>query len=108
MDRFFSDVFGETFRGSLAGDGGRTEAATYHLPVNIAETDTGYRIQASVPGLKPEEVESRRAREAAGRCGFQQVRLPRRAEALKREAGDPDASPFPNVEARRIPAGDLR
>lgn len=57
MDRLFSDVFGEAFRGSLAGDGGRTEAATYHLPVNIAETETGYRIQAPVPGFKPEEVE---------------------------------------------------
>ena len=57
MDRLFSDVFGEAFRGSMAGDGGRTEAATYHLPVNIAETDTGYRIQAPVPGFKPEEVE---------------------------------------------------
>lgn len=47
MDRLFSDVFGEAFRGSLAGEGGRTEAATYHLPVNITETDTGQDLLTS-------------------------------------------------------------
>jgi len=57
MDRLFGDVFGESMRGSPTGDGGRTGAPTYHLPVDIVEVDNGYRIQAPVPGFKPENVE---------------------------------------------------
>jgi HSP20 family protein len=58
MDRLFSDVFGETApTGRPAGDGGRTGMLTRHLPLDIMETETGYRIEAPVPGFKPEEVE---------------------------------------------------
>lgn len=41
----------------MPGEQGRTGAPTYHLPVDIVETDGGYRIQAPVPGFKPEDVE---------------------------------------------------
>jgi HSP20 family protein len=30
---------------------------TFHLPVNIVDTEQGYRIQAPVPGFRPEDVE---------------------------------------------------
>jgi HSP20 family protein len=62
MDRLFGDVFGEMF-----GPGERPEQRavpegtgqlpTYFLPVNIAETEKGYRIEAPVPGFRPENVE---------------------------------------------------
>jgi HSP20 family protein len=57
MDRLFSDVFGNAYQGSMAGNGDTSDALTYHLPVNIAETEQGYRIEAPVPGFKPEDVE---------------------------------------------------
>jgi HSP20 family protein len=52
MDRLFSDVFGPAYRGLMAEDG-----APGHLPVNIAETDRGYRVEAPLPGVRPEDVE---------------------------------------------------
>ena len=57
MDRLFSDLFGEPMRSPLTAEMGRAGAPTYHLPVDIAEVDNGYRIQAPVPGFKPEDVE---------------------------------------------------
>ncbi len=58
LDRLFSDVFGEPFPRSARKDGdGERQMATYHLPVNIAETKNGYRIEAPVPGFRPEDVE---------------------------------------------------
>jgi HSP20 family protein len=62
LDRLFGDVFGEMYgpmeRGNGGGrEGARDERPTLHLPVNISETDRGYRIEAPVPGFKPEDVE---------------------------------------------------
>jgi HSP20 family protein len=61
MDRLFSDVFGPAYRGLMTEDGGREggrrDGGGQHLPVNIAETDTGYRIEAPLPGVRPEDVE---------------------------------------------------
>jgi HSP20 family protein len=64
MDRLFGDVFGEMFTvpaQSGEGNGDREssppELPTYHLPVNISETENGYRIEAPVPGFRPEDVE---------------------------------------------------
>src|SRR5438105_279288 len=61
IDRLFSDMFGEanvgTSREDRTGDGGRSELPTFHLPVNIVDTEQGYRIMAPVPGFKPEDVE---------------------------------------------------
>lgn len=63
MDRLFGDVFGDVFgpvgtsQGmERSGEGGR-QLATYHLPVNISESKDGYRIEAPVPGFRPEDVE---------------------------------------------------
>ena len=62
MDRLFGDIFGESWTGMQPGDGGRTGQQgqgrpTYHLPVNVRETDSGYMIEAPVPGFRPEDVE---------------------------------------------------
>jgi HSP20 family protein len=54
MDRLFSDVFGDSF-GRMGGDDGGM--ATFHLPVDIKETENGYVINAPVPGFNPEDVE---------------------------------------------------
>jgi HSP20 family protein len=62
MDRLFGDMFGDVLGATQGmertegGDGGR-QLPTFHLPVNIAETDDGYRIEAPVPGFRPEDVE---------------------------------------------------
>lgn len=58
MDRLFGDMFGDGDAVQQGeGDGQRRTAATYRLPVDIQETDTGYRIQTPVPGFRPEDVE---------------------------------------------------
>lgn len=67
MDRLFGEMFGDAFgpTGSTQGmqqrtgdgNGGRSQLPTYHLPVNIAEEKNGYRIDAPVPGFKPEDVD---------------------------------------------------
>jgi HSP20 family protein len=66
MDRLFGDVFGDMFAtpGTMqgtekaeGGEGGRRGPLTYHLPVNISETRDGYRIEAPVPGFRPEDVD---------------------------------------------------
>ena len=66
MDRLFGDVFGDIFTSGMpthgteraeGGDGGRRRHPTYHLPVNISETKDSYRIEAPVPGFRPEDVE---------------------------------------------------
>jgi HSP20 family protein len=54
MDRLFSDVFGDSFGRMGDDDGGM---ATFHLPVDIKETENGYVINAPVPGFNPEDVE---------------------------------------------------
>ena len=61
MDRLFGDVFGDTYthagqqqEGSPQEPGQRP---TYHLPVNISQTENGYRIEAPVPGFRPQDVE---------------------------------------------------
>lgn len=57
LDRLFSDMFGEGPWGATAGDRDRGGALTYRLPVDIVETEQGYRIQAPVPGFRPQDVE---------------------------------------------------
>jgi HSP20 family protein len=57
MDRLFGDVFGETFGSSQEGSADRGVAPIHRLPVDIAEVEGGYRIQAAVPGFRPEDVE---------------------------------------------------
>jgi HSP20 family protein len=59
MDRLFADMFGEMGMAMrpIMGDGGEGGTPTYHLPVNIMETDSGYMIEAPVPGFKPEDVD---------------------------------------------------
>lgn len=66
MDRLFGEVFGDAFTTGMptqvtertdGGNGGRRRLPTYHLPVNISETKDGYRIEAPVPGFRPEDVE---------------------------------------------------
>lgn len=51
MDRMFREFFGSNW------SDGRLGARTYSLPVDVAETEDGYRVQATLPGFKPEEVE---------------------------------------------------
>jgi HSP20 family protein len=31
--------------------------ATYSLPIDVSETDEGYRVQATLPGFQPEHVD---------------------------------------------------
>jgi HSP20 family protein len=50
MDR----LFGELLQGSMEGG---PEANLFRLPVDITESDKGYRIKAPLPGFKPEEVD---------------------------------------------------
>lgn len=57
MDRLFSDVFGPAYRGFMTEDGGMMDGMGQHLPVNIQETDMGYRIEGPLPGVKPDDVE---------------------------------------------------
>src|SRR5690242_9038366 len=61
IDRLFSDVFGDAStsasREDRGGKGGGDDMPTFHLPVNIADTDQGYRIEAPVPGFRPEDVD---------------------------------------------------
>lgn len=57
MDRLFGNLFAEVFESPSAGEGRRTGVPSYRLPVDIVETENGYRIQAPVPGFRPEDVE---------------------------------------------------
>jgi HSP20 family protein len=57
MDRLFGDIFGEPLGTSQAGDGSGSDEPIYRLPVDIVEVENGYRIQAPVPGFRPEDVE---------------------------------------------------
>lgn len=57
MDRLFSETFGDAFRSSQVADTPSTEVATYRLPINVFQTDRGYRIEAPLPGVKPSDVE---------------------------------------------------
>ena len=52
MDRLFGDFFPST-----AGEDDQAAWPARYLPVDIVETDEGYRLEASVPGFKPEEVD---------------------------------------------------
>jgi HSP20 family protein len=54
MDRLFEDFFGST---PTTGTVRRPTTPTYTLPLDVKETESGYQIQAPVPGFKPEEVE---------------------------------------------------
>jgi HSP20 family protein len=50
MDRVFGEAYGQSGRAAQ-------ERPTLHLPVNIKETESDYRIEAPVPGFAPEEIE---------------------------------------------------
>jgi len=50
MDRFFDEPFGEMPVLWRRGDG-------YNLALDVAEQDDKYVVKASVPGIKPEDVE---------------------------------------------------
>lgn len=55
MDRLYDDFFGGV---TNDGDGNRLQALPiYSLPIDVREVDSGYEIEAQVPGFKPEEVE---------------------------------------------------
>ncbi len=54
MDRLFEDIFGTA---APAGGGVRQGLPTYFLPLDVREGESGYEIEAPVPGFKPEEVE---------------------------------------------------
>ena len=57
MDRLFMETFGDAFRRSQVADAPSTGVATYRLPINVVQTDGGYRIEAPLPGVKPDDVE---------------------------------------------------
>lgn len=50
MDRVFGEAYGQSSRSPQ-------ERPSLHLPVNVRETDTDYRIEAPVPGFKPDDIE---------------------------------------------------
>ena len=50
MDRMFREFFGPTWTN---GSG----ATSYPLPVDVSETEEGYRVRAALPGFKPDQVE---------------------------------------------------
>jgi len=53
MDRLFTDFFGNG-----ADDyEGQARPATWYLPLDIMDSDSGYEVKAAVPGFKPEDVE---------------------------------------------------
>src|SRR5207253_4361252 len=56
MDRLFGDLLGETL-GPASGRDDRAGLPSYRLPVDIVEVGDGCRVEAPVPGFRPEEVE---------------------------------------------------
>jgi HSP20 family protein len=51
-------MFRELFQPATASqNGGRRSLPTFQLPVDVTEDEGGYRIQASLPGFTPEQVE---------------------------------------------------
>ena len=57
MDRLFMETFGDAFRSFQVADAPSTGVATYRLPINVVQTNGGYRIEAPLPGVKPADVE---------------------------------------------------
>ena len=55
MDRLFGEVF--TAPQLPAGNGQSTVVPTYSLPLDLEETENGYRVQATVAGFTPEQVD---------------------------------------------------
>jgi HSP20 family protein len=53
MDRLFDGFFGSPTTDS----GTQRQAPTYVLPLNVKEVESGYEIQAPVPGFSPDEVD---------------------------------------------------
>src|SRR5207237_3759600 len=53
-DRMFRELFAPVWP---LWTNGSARTVTYGLPVNVTETDGGYRVYATLPGFKPEEVE---------------------------------------------------
>ena len=56
MDRVFGSVYGGTGRHEGEGESQRGRL-TFALPVNVTEHDSGYELQAPVPGHSPEDIE---------------------------------------------------
>lgn len=54
MDRLFDEFFGGQ-AGRVAE--GRMEVPTFYLPIDVQELKDRYRIQAAMPGFRPEDVE---------------------------------------------------
>lgn len=104
MDQLFQQVFGEP----VLRDGG---AQYLSLPVDIRQTETSYVVEASVPGLRPEDVEvtfddgiltirgeHREDAKEEKRGGY--VRRERRASSVFRQVSLPS-----EVDPDRITAG---
>ena len=50
-DRMFREFFGPTWTN------GQAAVNTYQLPIDVSETEDGYRVRATLPGFKPDQVE---------------------------------------------------
>lgn len=75
MDQLFQQVFGEA---ALRGDGAQYSA----LPVDIRQTEHSYVVEASVPGLRPDEVE------VSFDAGILTIRGERREEDAPQKSGE--------------------
>lgn len=53
MDRMFNNFFGPVADQGQRGSG----RVSLYMPTNVTETDSGYEIQAPVPGFAPEEID---------------------------------------------------
>lgn len=103
MDQLFQQVFGET----PVREGDRYLG----LPVDVRQTDTGYVVEASAPGLRPEDVEvtfdngiltirGEHREESSDEARGEYVRRERRTSSVFRQVSLPS-----EVDADRITAG---
>jgi HSP20 family protein len=53
MDRLFTDFFGNGAEDYES----QARPATWYLPLDIMDGDSGYEVKAAVPGFKPQDVE---------------------------------------------------
>ena len=52
-----SDAFGSLLRDSYVRPGANPGGPALALPLDVVETDDEFRVQAALPGLKPEDVQ---------------------------------------------------
>ena len=59
LDREMDRLFGEVFSAPQlpAGNGQTATVPTYSLPLDVEESENGYRVQATVAGFTPEQVD---------------------------------------------------